>query len=38
MRDLVIKTGFSLRSVRYGLKILLNSNKIMKSPDLRDLR
>ena len=36
--DIVIKTGLSLRSVRYGMKLLMESEKITKYPDLRDLR
>ncbi|OLS16998.1 MAG: hypothetical protein HeimC3_50300 [Candidatus Heimdallarchaeota archaeon LC_3] len=36
--DIVIKTGLSLRSVRYGMKLLMKSEKITKYPDLRDLR
>ncbi|OLS17000.1 MAG: hypothetical protein HeimC3_00070 [Candidatus Heimdallarchaeota archaeon LC_3] len=36
--EIVIKTGLSLRSVRYGMKLLMESEKITKYPDLRDLR
>lgn len=36
--DLVKKLGLKLRSVRYGLKLLLNENIIIRQPDLIDLR
>ncbi|MHA1989756.1 MAG: hypothetical protein ACW981_10060 [Candidatus Hodarchaeales archaeon] len=36
--DLVKKLGIKLRSVRYGLKLLLNKNIIIRQPDLIDLR
>ncbi|OLS28046.1 MAG: hypothetical protein HeimC3_00050 [Candidatus Heimdallarchaeota archaeon LC_3] len=36
--EIAIKTGLSLRSVRYGMKLLMESEKITKYPDLRDLR
>ncbi|OLS19826.1 MAG: hypothetical protein HeimC3_43550 [Candidatus Heimdallarchaeota archaeon LC_3] len=36
--EIVVKTGLSLRSVRYGMKLLMDSEKITKYPDLRDLR
>ena len=36
--DLVKKLGIKLRSVRYGLKLLLNENIIIRQPDLVDLR
>ena len=38
MGELMKKTGLSLRSIRYGLRILLNSNKVTKLADLQDLR
>lgn len=36
--ELVTKLGMNLRSVRYGLKILLDANLIDRYPDLVDLR
>ena len=36
--ELVQKLGINLRSVRYGLKLLLDANLIVRSPDLIDLR
>jgi transcription initiation factor IIE alpha subunit len=36
--DLVKKLGIKLRSVRYGLKLLLNEKIIIRQPDLIDLR
>ena len=34
--EIVIKTGLSLRSVRYGMKLLMESEKITKYPDLNN--
>jgi hypothetical protein len=36
--ELVKKSGLSIRTIRYGLKLLLKSKKITKIPDLSDLR
>lgn len=36
--ELVQKLGINLRSVRYGLKLLLDADLIIRSPDLIDLR
>ncbi|MHA1992103.1 MAG: hypothetical protein ACW981_14205 [Candidatus Hodarchaeales archaeon] len=36
--ELVQKLGINLRSVRYGLKLLLDANLIVRQPDLIDLR
>ena len=36
--ELVEIIGMKIRSVRYGLKLLLEQNLVAKYPDLRDLR
>jgi len=36
--ELVEKLNLNLRSVRYGLKLLLDADIIVKQPDLGDLR
>lgn len=36
--DLVSELGLNLRSIRYGLKVLILENLIAKYPDLGDLR
>jgi DNA-binding IclR family transcriptional regulator len=36
--ELVEKIGMKIRSVRYGLKLLLQYGLVMKYPDLTDLR
>lgn len=36
--ELVSELGLNLRSVRYGLKVLIEENLVDKYPDLGDLR
>jgi predicted transcriptional regulator len=36
--ELVSELGLNLRSIRYGLKVLIEENLIDKYPDLGDLR
>ena len=38
IEDIMEGVGLSIRTVRYGLKVLLEANKITKIPNFQDLR